>query len=674
MTRKLQLLLTTLLLTIVGVTGAWADVVTISPEKEAYLRVQPETSNWKFSKIELNSTSQNFELNYGGAGFFVIQQYSATNLKDADVIRLVFTIENNSWDNEFGCWYYDQTYPSSESAADIAGYMKTIMGKYPNAKNVDGTADSDAYTTALATRNSSEFLNPATSDGKKIRTIVIDGTSLSTLKTNVGDAEYFNLVITSTGSRAQIYSNSSSTEGFKPTMRFGYPVKTTIDETTTNHLSLSDAMTTVSSSGKDASITIYEDVEISTQCLANENKSLTILPGKDGIKIWKRKGWNSTTLFSAYGKNSESKARSLTLGTSEKQFIIDGNSESVSSKAIETSDDGVGTITNVKIQNFITSSTQGIVCAKGSSYLYLNNVTFDNCTPPDNYGVVFAGCSNLFLQNAITFTNCEKYNFYSENKYLRVGDLASEQAAPFTILYKTPSLGAVILSSANGGDKSSLFQLMNENYGIVKNSGHYTDHVLTEAYTTNITSAGAATLMLPFVSKIPAGVAAYTLNYTAGKTYVKATEVTGGTLSANTPVLLNAEAGKYWFINTTNVASATTDDGANHTVGALVGVYTDTYCPADDYLLGVKDEVVAFYHPAGENTNYIRVNRAYLHADGAGARLTVNFDDEEETTGIENLTPALSKGEGAVFDLSGRRVAQPTKGLYIVNGKKVVIK
>ena len=46
----------------------------------------------------------------------------------------------------------------------------------------------------------------------------------------------------------------------------------------------------------------------------------------------------------------------------------------------------------------------------------------------------------------------------------------------------------------------------------------------------------------------------------------------------------------------------------------------------------------------------------------------------EGTTGIGSLTPALSEGEGVYYDLSGRRVAQPTKGLYIINGKKVVLK
>jgi hypothetical protein len=44
------------------------------------------------------------------------------------------------------------------------------------------------------------------------------------------------------------------------------------------------------------------------------------------------------------------------------------------------------------------------------------------------------------------------------------------------------------------------------------------------------------------------------------------------------------------------------------------------------------------------------------------------------STSIKDLTPALSEGEGAWYTLQGQRVAKPGKGLYIRNGKKVIIK
>ncbi|MCK8623354.1 hypothetical protein [Prevotella sp. E13-27] len=80
--------------------------------------------------------------------------------------------------------------------------------------------------------------------------------------------------------------------------------------------------------------------------------------------------------------------------------------------------------------------------------------------------------------------------------------------------------------------------------------------------------------------------------------------------------------------------------------------------------------------------------RAYFHIlnnDIANARFfSMGFGDDGQTTDIINLTPTLSEGEGAWYDLSGRRVQNPAKGIYIQrsaegrlqgkNGKKVVIK
>lgn len=70
----------------------------------------------------------------------------------------------------------------------------------------------------------------------------------------------------------------------------------------------------------------------------------------------------------------------------------------------------------------------------------------------------------------------------------------------------------------------------------------------------------------------------------------------------------------------------------------------------------------------------------YVPANGgvAGARAFVmNFGDGNEQTGIISLTPDSPKGEGSgYYSLDGRKLAgKPTaKGLYIVNGRKVIIK
>lgn len=60
-------------------------------------------------------------------------------------------------------------------------------------------------------------------------------------------------------------------------------------------------------------------------------------------------------------------------------------------------------------------------------------------------------------------------------------------------------------------------------------------------------------------------------------------------------------------------------------------------------------------------------------ASAAHAR-ALSIVHEGETTGINAVSSAAAKTDGTWYDLSGRRVAQPTKGIYVKNGRKVVVK
>ena len=65
--------------------------------------------------------------------------------------------------------------------------------------------------------------------------------------------------------------------------------------------------------------------------------------------------------------------------------------------------------------------------------------------------------------------------------------------------------------------------------------------------------------------------------------------------------------------------------------------------------------------------------RAYFIVPLSGATARIAFiDDGGTTTGIESVESAAQKVENGVYDLQGRRVEAMKKGLYIVNGKKVV--
>lgn len=174
-----------------------------------------------------------------------------------------------------------------------------------------------------------------------------------------------------------------------------------------------------------------------------------------------------------------------------------------------------------------------------------------------------------------------------------------------------------------------------------------------------------------------------TLNATSGATAYYASAADGNTVTltsttatvpAGEGLMIKGNAGETFTIGV--AAGGTAINGNLLKAGDGTEVAAST-AGAYHYVFGYKkpDDVVTeygFYNLA--DPTIVPAGKAYLEtALVAGARsLSIVFDDE--TTGIENFTPALPEGEGAVYNLRGQRVAQPTKGLYIVNGKKVIIK
>ena len=77
------------------------------------------------------------------------------------------------------------------------------------------------------------------------------------------------------------------------------------------------------------------------------------------------------------------------------------------------------------------------------------------------------------------------------------------------------------------------------------------------------------------------------------------------------------------------------------------------------------------FHPASAGT--LAAGKAYLNISVNARELELSFD-ESDVTAISEVTNTNRTNNTNVYDLQGRKVAQPTKGLYIVNGKKVVIK
>ena len=195
----------------------------------------------------------------------------------------------------------------------------------------------------------------------------------------------------------------------------------------------------------------------------------------------------------------------------------------------------------------------------------------------------------------------------------------------------------------------------------------------TWKYTWNSGTAKAGTLILPYEANIPDGITAFTLTYTSGSS-ATATEINTGILPANTPVLLNAETASkdYCFTSTGTVPNAAPSDLQK---GAMTGVYSTGYVPANSYVLQNGADGLGFYKVTADNTISIGAYRAYLTAgqDAEARMISIVFNDDM-TTGIGNITSAPSKDEGVAYNLAGQRVANGYKGLVIKNGKKYIIK
>lgn len=92
-------------------------------------------------------------------------------------------------------------------------------------------------------------------------------------------------------------------------------------------------------------------------------------------------------------------------------------------------------------------------------------------------------------------------------------------------------------------------------------------------------------------------------------------------------------------------------------------------------ILNNVDSKIGFYFANGQT---VAANRAYLHIatslapDAADARMSLVFADDE-TNGI-NTVESKKTENGAYYNLNGQRVSKPAKGLFIQNGKKVIVK
>lgn len=226
---------------------------------------------------------------------------------------------------------------------------------------------------------------------------------------------------------------------------------------------------------------------------------------------------------------------------------------------------------------------------------------------------------------------------------------------------------------STGGTGTYMFKVDNASADVYLYSVAVTEPAIS-GYPVTISAAKYATFSYPEELTAPAGITAYYISDKEGETSVTATPLTkdgsGNTvIPAGQAVILYAnvdEPTTYYLTRTTT--------GASKNNSYLRVNYAPTEPTATTYYtLAVDGSGNPVFRKSSGGV--LGANKAYLDisTDAASRELNITFDDNN-TTAITTMQNSQSNMHNEYYNLSGQRVAQPTKGLYIVNGKKVIIK
>ena len=288
---------------------------------------------------------------------------------------------------------------------------------------------------------------------------------------------------------------------------------------------------------------------------------------------------------------------------------------------------------------------------------YLQNANMNACV---NFNVVPTAANEVTQKTAFTFeatnTAYNNWQFYATNDGVSM------------FLMKTAD-GAKCLNAQSGAKAEGVADYANHN----ADAGNYWQFVKVTAVPLNIAANDYTTLCLPFNVKLPENstVKAYYASAAAGEV-LKLTEITNGIIPANEGVILhNTSEAEAANINLT----ITTEEATTLTENRLKGVTAkrEGYTKLNNYVLAAKNGATGFYKA---NFTAVTANKAYLPVDNVqgvqGVMMAFSFGDE--VTGIDNVN-ATAPAAKKYYDLQGRRVLYPAKGIFVTeDGQKVLFK
>ena len=281
---------------------------------------------------------------------------------------------------------------------------------------------------------------------------------------------------------------------------------------------------------------------------------------------------------------------------------------------------------------------------QSSTYMMQGNKVTFHTTVPGNVQVYFSNTGN---RGEDTEANKEL------RRYLVIND-------ENTGVYSLNSTPIVASANVSAGDVviTALLGVTEPAATMVR----ITKIVFAPTETATISTAKYATYVPTMKVAVPDGVSAYKVSATA----TEATLTPLTVIPAGVPVVIYKDVDAATEVTFT----ATAADASDVTGNELQVSATDVTADGTQYVLAKPDgKEIGFYK--AESGTTIAADKAYLVSPSGAPCFVFNFDGS--ATGIEAVEAAKSF-DGAFYNLAGQRVSQPTRGLYIVNGKKVVIK
>lgn len=201
-----------------------------------------------------------------------------------------------------------------------------------------------------------------------------------------------------------------------------------------------------------------------------------------------------------------------------------------------------------------------------------------------------------------------------------------------------------------------------QQFDLVKSDFTVLEGNTTDDYVLTVPAAGYTTVSLPYDARLPEGLLAIMITDVRDNVAV-ATALLSDVLPARCPVIICGEAGKYTFEQTADQCPTSTGDNllvSEHTSGHPVS--TNIYYSLDPTSLGEPAFV-----PSGSSFASYRAYLPISRTSGIQSYYLIQFEDVS-VDGVNWDT----NSDADIYDISGRRVTQTQRGVYIKDGQKVV--